>query len=177
MIDLKGFSIVVLTLDNASSLNKMLLNNTERFQRYFPKTLEQNLNLKMTKAYILKKNRLIESDEEYTFGLKENSTNTIIGLVIIKNINRKIQDAEVAYCLDVDFGGKGLMTIAITELCKLAKDKYQLKSLFILAHKTNHPSVKVAEKTGFGWAETQFKSYTPVMETKPIDMEKFVKTF
>lgn len=175
MINLGDFSIVVLTLDNASSLSKMLLKNTKRFQRYFPKTLEQNLTLEMTKAYILKKNRFIESGEEYTFGLKENSTNSIIGLAIIKNINREIQDAEVAYCLDVDYGGKGLTTKAVTELCQLAKEKYQLKSLFILAHKTNHPSVRVAEKTGFSWNETQFKSYTPFMETKPIDMEKFVK--
>jgi len=175
MIDLGDFSIVVLNLADAESLNAMLLKNTERFQRYFPKTLEQNLNLEMTKEYILKKKSMFDTAEEYTMGIKKKTSDNIIGLVILKNINREIADAEVAYCLDVDFGGKGLMTKSVNKICEFAKEKGNLKSLFILAHKTNIPSVRVAEKTDFVWSETEFKSYTPVNETEPIDIEKFVK--
>ncbi len=175
MIGLGGFSIVVLDLADVENLNSMLLKNTKRFQRYFPKTLEQNQNLEMTKNYILKKKSLIDSKEEYTFGIKVNSTEKIAGLVILKNINREIADAEAAYCLDVDFGGKGLMTKSVNKICEFAKEKCDLKSLFILVHKTNIPSVRVAEKTGFVWSETEFKSFTPVNEVIPIDMEKFIK--
>ena len=175
MIDLGDFSIVVLDLADAESLNAMLLRNTKRFQRYFPKTLEQNLNLEMTKEYILKKKSLFDAEEEYTMGIKNKASDSIIGLVILKNVNREIADAEVAYCLDADFGGKGLMAKSVNKICEFAKDKGDLKSLFILAHKTNTPSVRVAEKTDFVWSETEFKSYTPVNETEPIDMEKFVK--
>ena len=100
----------------------------------------------------------------------------IIGLIIIKNINREIADAEVAYCLDANFGGKGLMTKVVNEIGCFAKEECHLKTLFILAHKTNRPSVRVAEKTGFNWSETQLKSYTPVNETNALDMEKYVKT-
>lgn len=169
------FSIVVLNLADAESLSAMLLKNTKRFQRYFPKTLEQNLNLEMTKEYIFKKKSLMDAELDYTFGLKKNDSNDVVGLVILKNINREIADAEVAYCLDADFVGNGLMTKAVTKICKFSKGEAGLKSLFILAHKTNTPSVRVAEKTGFIWTETEFKSYTPVNETEPIDMEKFVK--
>jgi len=176
MINVGDFSIVILDLANAESLSEMLLKNTERFQRYFPKTLEQNQNLEMTKEYILKKKILIDTGLEYTLGLKDKQTNKIIGLVIVKNLNREIDEAEVAYCLDVDFGGKGIMTSAVNEICKFSVEEINLKSLFILAHNTNTPSVRVAEKTGFTWSETEFESYTPVNETEPIDMEKFVKT-
>lgn len=176
MINLGEFSLVVLDLADAESLNAMLLKNTERFQRYFPKTLEQNLNLEMTKEYILKKKSMFDANEEYTMGIKDKISNSIVGLVILKNINREIADAEVAYCLDVDFGGKGLMTESVNKIFAFAKEKGSLKSLFILAHKTNISSVRVAEKTGFVWSETQVKSYTPVNVTEPIDMEKFVKT-
>ncbi|MFK5879106.1 MAG: GNAT family N-acetyltransferase [Flavobacteriaceae bacterium] len=176
MIDLGDFSIVILDLADAESLNAMLLKNTERFQRYFPKTLKQNLNLEMTKEYILKKKSLFDAGEEYTMGIKDIASKNIVGLVILKNINRKIADAEVAYCLDADFGGKGLMTKSVNKICEFAKEKADLKSLFIIAHKTNISSVRVAEKTGFIWSETEFKSYTPVNETEPIDMEKFVIT-
>jgi len=176
MFDLGDFSIVVLDLADAESLNAMLLKNTKKFQRYFPKTLEQNLNLEMTRGYILKKKSLMDSSDEYTFGLKYKQSNEIIGLVIIKNINLEIDDAEVAYCLDADFGGKGLMTKSVNKICAFAKEECDLKSLFILAHKTNIPSVRVAKKVGFVWSETEFKSFTPVNEMEAIDMEKFVKT-
>jgi len=175
MIDLGDFSIVVLDLADAESLNAMLLKNTRRFQRYFPKTLEQNQNLEMTTEYILKKKSLMGSSKEYTFGLKYKQSNEIIGLVIIKNINREIDDAEVAYCVDVDFEGKGIVTKAVNEICQFSIEEINLKSLFILAHKTNMPSVRVAEKIGFVWSETEFESYTPANEIEPIDMEKFVK--
>ena len=175
MIDLGDFSIGILDIDDAESLSFMLLKNTKRFQRYFPKTLEQNLNLEMTKDYILKKKSLFDADEEYTMGIKDKVSRNIVGLVILKNIKREIADAEVAYCLDADFGGKGLMTKSVNEICCFAKEKGSLKSLFILAHKTNTPSVRVAEKTDFTWNETQLKSYTPVNEIEALDMEKFIK--
>ncbi len=174
-INLGDFSIVVLELADADSLNVMLLKNTERFQRYFPNTLEENLNLEMTKEYILEKKALIDTKEEYTLGIKDSVTQQIAGLVIVKNINREIEDAEVAYCMDIDFGGKGWMTKAVDEICYFVKDKDELKSLFILAHKTNFASVRVAEKTGFSWSETECESFTPVNETEALDMEKFVK--
>lgn len=176
MIDLGDFSIVVLDLADAGSLNAMLLRNTERFQRYFPKTLEQNLNLEMTKEYILKKKLMFDAGKEYTMGIKDEISDSIVGLVILKNVDREIADAEVAYCLDVDFGGNGLMSKSVNKICEFAKEKGSLKTLFILAHKTNISSVRVAEKSGFVWSETQVKSYIPVNETEPIDMEKFVKT-
>ena len=175
MIDLGDALIVVLELGDVKSLNSMLVRNTERFKRFFPKTLEQNLNIEMTKKYILEKKVLIDAEEEYTLGLKEKVSGDIIGLIIIKNINRKIADAEVAYCLDADFGGKGLMTKAVNKIGCLAKEEYHLKTLFILAHKTNIPSVRVAEKTGYDWSETQLKSFTPINETNALDMEKFIK--
>ena len=176
MIDLGDFSIGILVQDDATSLHEMLLRNKERFQRFFPKTLAQNQNLEMTEEYISNKEILLVSAKEYTLGISSNATDEIVGLIIIKNINREIADAEVAYCLDKDYCGNGWMSKSVNKICDFAKDACNLETLFILAHKTNTSSVRVAEKTGFTWKETQLKSYTPVNETETLDMEKFVKT-
>jgi len=58
MIDLGNVLIVILELGDVKSLNSMLVRNTERFKRFFPKTLEENLNIEMTKKYILKKKNI-----------------------------------------------------------------------------------------------------------------------
>lgn len=174
MVNLGDISIIELQLDDATSLNKMLLNNSKRFQRFFPKTLEENLNMKMTQEYILNKKSLIANKKEYTLGIKNNASNNVIGLIIIKNINRELEDGELAYCIDVDFGGQGRMTKTVEQICNFAYDKIKLKSLYVLTHKTNVPSVRVTEKTGFIWIETKLKSHTPPGESA-LDMEKFVK--
>ncbi|WP_157961169.1 GNAT family N-acetyltransferase [Lutibacter citreus] len=176
-INIGDFAIVNLKQKDAISLSEMLLVNKVRFQRYFPKTLEENLNLEMTKLYIDTKNALLLSNKEYTLGIKDIKNEKIIGLVIIKNIDNNKKNAEVAYSIDSDYGNKGLMTKAVNEISKFAHKKVNLKSLFILAHKTNLASVKVAKKTGFVWKKTELKSYIPKNELVAIDMEMFVKEF
>ncbi len=172
MIKVKDFYIDALELKDAKSLSNLLLSNAKRFQRYFPKTLAENKSLEETKEYILNKGKLVETKGEYTLGLKDAKSKEIAGLVIIKNINREKQDAEVAYCIGANFGGKGWMTKAVNAIIPLAFEDLGLNSLYILAHKTNIPSVRVAEKTGFIWAKIVINGHTPPNE-EPLDMEYF----
>lgn len=172
MFVLDDFIIEPLILEDANSLSELLLSNIKRFQRYFPKTLAENKNIKATKEYILRKESLIQSKEEFTLALKEVSSGKVAGLVIIKNINLEKKDAEVAYCIDPDFGGKGWMTKAVNALVPFAFEELGLNSLYILAHKTNVPSVRVAEKIGFIWTKTMINGHAPPNED-PLDMEYF----
>lgn len=53
-----------------------------------------------------------------------------------------------------------------------AFDNLNLKTLQIIAHKTNLGSVKVAEKNGFIWKKTLLNEFTPTNEV-PLDMELY----
>lgn len=174
MYNLGDISIVELELNDAISLNLMILNNSDRFQRFFPMTLKENMSLDLTKAYILMKIDLIRIKEEYSLGIRDNKTSDIIGLIIIKNIDRIVHDAELAYCIDKNYGTKGIMTKVVAQICRFAFETERLQSLYILAHETNIASVRVAEKNDFNWIETKLKSHTPPDE-EALDMEYFLK--
>ena len=172
MFILENFVIKPLELEDTNSLNDLLLSNSERFQRYFPKTLEENKNIKETQEYILRKKDLFHGKNEFTLALKDVKSKIVAGLVIIKNINLENKNGEVAYCIGTDFEGKGWMTQAVKELTLFAFDELELDSVYILVHKSNIPSVRVAQKAGFIWTKTVINGHTPPNEN-PIDMEYY----
>lgn len=161
-----------LTEKDAESLSCLMVANKERFQRYFPKTLAQNLSVSDAKSYIKKKTQEQKNKTEFTLAIKETTSQLVAGLVILKDIDWNNKEGELAYCIGENFEGKGLMTKAIIEISKTAFSKIQLSTLKIIVHKTNPASIRVAEKTGFIWKKTLLKEYTPPGEL-PMDMELY----
>ena len=49
------FWITEFELSDADNLSHLMKSNSDRFQKYFPKTLSQNLTIEDSKAYILRK--------------------------------------------------------------------------------------------------------------------------
>ena len=84
----------------------------------------------------------------------------------------KIKQGEFAYAVDYNFSGQGLMTKVIKLLSQYAFESLDLKSLQIIAHKENTPSIKVATNNGFIWQKTLEKAFTPNGEN-PLDMELY----
>ena len=154
------------------SLSKLMVLNKERFQRYFPKTLAQNLSESDSKSYIEKKTQEQKNKTEFTFAIKFENSQSVAGLVILKDIDRDTKTAELAYCIGENFEGKGLMTKAIIEVSKTAFYEFNLSTLKIIVHKTHSASIRVAEKAGFIWKKTLEKEYTPPGES-PLDMELY----
>lgn len=169
------FHITTLTLKDAISLNEMMLHNVERFKRYFPKTLSKNLTLKASEAYVLEKNNEIQSNSEFTFGIKENITDKVAGLIIIKKLNWETKQGELAYCIGARYQGKGWVSDAVSQISNYAFNELNLKTLQIISHKTNLGSIKVAENCGFLWRRTLISEFTPTNELA-LDMELYELT-
>lgn len=169
------FYLDQLSSEDAMSLSQMMLKNKERFKRYFPKTLAQNTNIKDSETYILQKNKETSSNEEFTYAIKDRISNEVIGIVIIKELDWSIAQGELAYCIDSDYGGKGIMTTAVTALSNYAFKTLDLKRLQIIVHKDNIASVNVAKKSAYLWQRTLINEYTPPNE-KPLDMELYELT-
>lgn len=166
------FSISRLETSDAESLTRMMTSNAERFQKYFPKTLSQNLNVEDSKAYILRKAIENKNKIEFTFAIKDQVSNNIAGLIILKEIDMTERKGELAYAMDEKFGGKGWMTIAVSELSNFAFKKLDLKTLEIITHSTNLASCKIAKKNGYIWKRTLKSEFTPISGS-PVDMELY----
>ncbi|GHC44952.1 GNAT family N-acetyltransferase [Ulvibacter litoralis] len=167
-----SISIVPFKTEDAEQLCGMMLFNKLRFELYFPNTLAQNLSVKASEAYILKKQNEIKNNIEFTFAIKETKSDIIAGIIILKEINPALKEAELAYAIDQTFGGKGYTSKAVSVLSDYAFTTLGIETLRIIVHKSNVASAKVAQKNGYQWVKTLPNEYTPKNGT-PLDMELY----
>jgi len=146
--------------------------NADRLKRYFPKTLEQNLNPTLSQLFVEKMVKQFEDKETFLFTLKHSETRELAGLIYIKELDWKIKQGEFAYCIGYPFEGQDLTSKAVNELSYYAFRNLGLETLQIIAHKDNLPSVKVALKNNFKWIKTLVNEFTPNGEA-PLDMELY----
>jgi RimJ/RimL family protein N-acetyltransferase len=175
MILKEDFIIDTLKPIDANQLYQFMVDNTERLRYYFPVTLSSTSSLEKSKEYIAIKEKEIQERSNFTFAIREKSSQKIAGLMIIKKIDWTTKQGEFAYCIGSQYEGKGLITSAVKETSNYAFDKLQLKTLQIIAYKTNFGSIKVAEKCGFIWKRTLLNEFTPANE-EPLDMELYELT-
>lgn len=167
-----NFIINPLNSTDANQLHRFISDNSERLKYYFPVTLSSNETLEQSKEYIEVKNKEIAEKTNFTFAIREKNAEKIAGLIIIKKIDWDKKQGEFAYCIGSQFEGKGVTSFAVAEMTKFAFDDLGLKTLQIIAHKTNLGSVKVALNNGFVWQRTLLNEFTPTNEL-PLDMELY----
>jgi len=172
MIGLDNYTINKISIKDATGIYRLMVSNDESFKRYFPKTLEQNLTQELAQLFATKKTQEFSNNEEFLFTIKEDETDKVVGLVYIKELDWNKKQGEFAYCLDVEHGGKGLMSKAVKKLSNYAFINLELKVLQIIVHKDNIGSVKVAKNADFIWRRTLLEEYTPPNES-PLDMELY----
>ncbi|MGB5418726.1 GNAT family N-acetyltransferase [Algibacter sp.] len=146
--------------------------NEDRLKRFFPKTLEQNLTPDLSNIFVAKKVSQFETKEEFLFTLREAESNKLLGLVYIKEVDLDKKQGELAYCIDYNFQGKGLITEAVKQLSDYAFSQLGFKTLQIIVHKSNIGSVKVAENNNFTWIKTLNNEFTPPGENS-LNMELY----
>lgn len=170
-----NFIIDQLRTTDSHQLHQFMVENNERFQRYFPRTLSGNETLEKTTAYIAIKNKEITEKSNFTLAIRNKENQHVVGLIILKNIDWDKKQGELAYCIDGAHEGKGLTSFAVKEITRFAFAELGLKTLQIIIYKTNFGSVKVAENNGFIWQRTLPSEFTPTNEA-PLDMELYELT-
>lgn len=172
MIKFDKYSIRKLCVSDADELNKLLLNNKDRLKTYFPKTLEQNLSGESSKIFTFKKVEQFKTKEEFLFVLLKDGVSQVLGLIYFKDLNWNNKQGEFAYCIDVNYEGKGLITKAVKKLSEYLFEKLGLEILQIIVHKENLASVKVAKKCNFSWVKTLLNEFIP-QNGHSLDMELY----
>ncbi|MEL6918053.1 MAG: GNAT family N-acetyltransferase, partial [Bacteroidota bacterium] len=137
MIINNNFVIDELHFKDASSLNRLMVANADRFQSFFPKTLNQNLTLADSEAYIFRKQDEIQSKTEFTYALRVKKKGAVAGLIILKALDWDKEQGELAYCIDIKHEGKGWMTQTVNQVSNYAFADLRLRTLQIIVHKTN----------------------------------------
>ena len=172
MLKTDSFLINFPKQEDAKSLSEMMLLNHDNFKRYFPITLSKNKSIEESLKFIEEKNNQIRDKFEYTFLIKDKLNSNVVGIIIIKEIDWKIKQGELAYCISSKYENRGWMSKAIRLTSKYGFEKLGFEIFQIIAHKSNAGSCKVAENCGFKWQNTLLNEYTPPNES-PLDMELY----
>ncbi len=167
-----GFEINALHGGDTWKICDLMVANADRFKRYFPKTLEQNLNPTLSQLFVEANMKHFQNKEVFLFTLKQSETRELAGLIYIKELDWDKKQGEFAYCIGYTFEGQGLTSKAIKALSKYAFNELGLEILQIISHKDNLGSIKVATNNNFKWQKTLINGFTPPSE-RPLDMELY----
>jgi RimJ/RimL family protein N-acetyltransferase len=143
-----NFTLRPLEKNDAVQFLALIDNNRARLRDYFPNTSQQITDLGTCKKYIKQKTAEAGNREIYSFVLVDEKKD-LQGLFILKNIDWWVPKGELAYFIDKDLEGKGIMTRALSEIVTYCFDTLDMNKLFILTSTDNHASRKIAEKNGF----------------------------
>ena len=157
------------------SLCDFIVSNEHRLTEFFPKTRAANLTPDLSKRFAEIKSKQFDKKEEFLFVLKPEDSRRIIGMIYIKELNWETEQGEFAYCIDYNYEGQGMTTALVSRLSEYAFESLGLKTLQIIAHKSNISSVRVAEKSNFTWVKTLSKSFTQ-QGKEALDMELYERT-
>ncbi len=147
-ITIDNLTLRPLESNDASAFFDLIDRNRIRLRDYFPVTISVITNLENCKRYIEEKAEQALIREHYCYVIADKQSR-LLGLIILKNIDWRVPKGELAYFIDKDYEGKGITSRALSALVSYCFDTMEMNKLFILTAVDNHPSRKLAEKTGF----------------------------
>ncbi|MGB0862554.1 MAG: GNAT family N-acetyltransferase [Saprospiraceae bacterium] len=134
--------------EDATQLFELVHRDRKRLATYFPVSTSAMKSLATTEQYIQSLNRKTETKIGYTFGIKTQESGDLIGLLFIKNIDWSVPKAEIAYFIDAQVSGKGIMTNAVHLLLKYSFEQLKMERIYARIAPENIGSQRVAINNG-----------------------------
>jgi ribosomal-protein-serine acetyltransferase len=144
-----NYSIRLLTTADTTAYFAVIEKNRKRLEDFFAGTVLKTKTLEDTRNFITDITRRITDRTYFPYIIIENTTNSIIGFLDLKNIDWIIPKSEVGCYIDEDYAGKGITSKAFQCFCDYCFEEYQFQKLFLRTHHTNTSARRVAEKCGF----------------------------
>ena len=145
----------------------LIKNNKSHIEKTFPVTLSSCIDLEKTTAFIENNIEKEKNKEGYYFYIRNSESKNLIGYVCIKNVDRKISKCELAYFIDKNFEGKGIISKAVSQTIAFCFKNLMMNKIFICTSKINFGSQKIALKNGFqqeGILREEFKNGEGILE-------------
>lgn len=146
LINWKTNSITDITAEEYYTLvNK----NRKHIGETFPITVSSCTDTEKTGAFIAMLNERQNERENYFHFLRDIDSNELIGFTCIKNIHRALAKCELAYFIDKNFEGKGIITKAVNNILAVCFNDINMDKVYICTSPVNEASQKVALKNNF----------------------------
>lgn len=145
----------------------LIRRNAQHIRKGFPVTLERCSNFEKTIQFLGENIEKEEKGEGFYFYLRNTATGSLIGYVCIKNISKTASKCELAYFVDKDFEGRGIITKAVSGIISFCFGELGMNKVFICTSQENTASQRIALKHGFtneGLLRQEFKNGDGVFE-------------
>lgn len=145
----------------------LIIANKSHIEKTFPVTLSNCMDLEKTIAFIETNSKKEKNKEGYYFYLRHLGTGNLIGYVCIKNINYSLSKCELAYFIDKNFEGKGIISNVVSQTIAFCFNGLMMNKIFICTSKINYGSQRIALKNGFrqeGILREEFKNGAGILE-------------
>ena len=116
-LNLGSYYISPIAVKDAWNVCNLIVANEDRFKRFFPKTSQQNLTPNLSRLFVDKKVMQFDKKEEFLFTIKENESNSLVGLIYLKELHWTKKQGEFAYCIDYNFEGQ-MIPSRVVEIAK-----------------------------------------------------------
>lgn len=135
--------------EDFEELYDLVERNRERLIMYFPKTSASIKDLEAAKKFAKQKVKQALEKEQYSFVIVSKGQPSVIGMVMVKNIDWTIPKGELAYFIDENYEGIGITSNAVKRVVEYCFEQLGMEKLYIKFNPQNAGSKKVAIKNGF----------------------------
>jgi len=151
----------------AAEFYELVSRNAAHIRKTFPVTLTSCTTLESTQDLLARNIEKQQNGDGYFFYLRNLDTQKLIGFVCVKNVNKTIRKCELAYFVDQDFEGQGIISKAVAQTVDYCFSTLNMNKVFICTSKINAASQRIATKHGFreeGVLREEFKNADAVLE-------------
>jgi ribosomal-protein-serine acetyltransferase len=164
---MKHWETVGISNISAEEFYALIARNREHIAKTFPRTLEACPDFTSTASFLKANSQKQKDGENYFFYLRHTIKGHLMGYIVIKNIDQYVLKCELAYFVDKDYQGRGIITETVAHVVDFCFDSLKMNKVYICTSPVNFGSQKVALKNGFvqeGILKEEFKNAEGVLE-------------
>ncbi len=114
---------------NPASFYELIQNNAGHIENTFPITLNCCATLQKTQEFLNKSRRKQNEKDGYYFYIRNTEKQKLMGYLCVKNINRSIMKCELAYFIDKNFEGNGIISKAVSQTVAFCFGELQMNKV------------------------------------------------
>ncbi len=127
----------------------LIQDNYSRLQGHFPQMLESIRDKESSEFFIRERLAGWLLQQEYAFGVWENKSAALIGMIRIFRIDWRAPKAELNFFIDKGHAEKGLMKESAHAVLRFAFHQLELEKIAIRTAMDNTPGQRLARRLGF----------------------------
>ena len=136
--------------EDVDAFLELVVRNRDHFRPYEPRRPPTYFTRAGQRDQIAAAQRQARMGERFEFGIWENGSSALVGRISLGGISRgALQNAYLGYGVDIEHGGRGIATKAVTLAVEVAFEDLGLHRVQAAVVPENTASARVLEKAGF----------------------------